>query len=424
MPLAKTDRSQDIEQFYARKRRRRLLIAGMLLLVAALLWIWHDQCQFHVCMAFDAADPVVEIRSDGFLAAGEKTPYTFYDWHGRPRWQIDRTRRHRYLRVHDAYMELAHQYALSPNGQYLSLVDGGGWGSRCTLVTWHHGTCIRKYTLPFVKIDSVLQLDDGRLFVSGRGASSGYRTILLKDSRIVAAADHWVLRDIALDLRMASAMQTSPVAGVLLAGFHPCGMNLTGNRINLLSIKRLPNGTPLDKGAVFLNDSGLIFRQGSLRPLIPGLSFGSYARLSPDRQYAIFIDNALISSLVVSLNTGKQWKIDLPSASGLISTGITVSNGGQFAVVPYDRDMLPLTRMLFTAYLRPLASRLPQHKQSTVFLFQQPGHQVAEISEREMTGNLSPGFLTPSPNGRALAGVVKTRDGKFRCILMRRGRWN
>lgn len=397
----------------SQKHRLWWLFTGILLLIAALLWFWHDLHQFHIVMSFDDSAPTLQVREGGFLVSGIQTPFTFYDWYGHSVWHANRE-----------IDPSEDQYDLSPNGRYLSLLNVEKSKRRNTLSTWENGKQAGILLLPFAFVKMIHQLDDGRVFVSGADILSRHSVVLIQENRIIAATSNRILWDIAPDLHLASVKWAGDNSTEKDEIGKICSLSIKHNSILLPLIPFAGNGSenwiPLRHGKALCN--GFVYQNGTIQAAAPGTINYDFDCITANKQYAAFFT---APPTVVSFETGQSWTLNLPkdyltNSDYIQSFSMEVSENGRFLAFNCLQDAYWRLRALLKKWPQ-LTSRIPVRQQNVVTLFEQPGTHVASFTSAAVSSDYDSYFrIIPSPDGKAMVGIIKSEKDRYRCVLLRR----
>jgi len=309
-------------------------------------------------------------------------------------------------------METTKRYALSPDGQFLSVIDNIPWAKQVELRTWRNGKPYRKMKVPLGLIDCVRQLNDGSVYIAGKRQGEMSRLLWINGVRITAQAEGYPILDIA------------PDAGAAMVSYHagrsgnygvPYSIAIAGSEIRLRPQVYRGECTVHDKGIVLFDDG---FRQlnGAVKPLVPGAPNVHLAGLSRMRRYALFARQK--RAVVISPVTGARWTFPIEHGAAIKDDLPGIAENGRFATVVVERDAYRMLRRLYAAF-PSLAQRLPQRRRQDVLLYARPGRLVANLSaslDREVVTD-TPWY--PSPDGRALLGFIREKDTRH-CVLVRR----
>ena len=395
-----------------RLRFRRLLwlLPALLLLVGGYLY-WRHLQQFRVALSFADMTPILEPRTAGFLVGGEETPYSFYDWRGALIWRVGETHRGRYIRAGEVLMETEKQYALSPDGQYLSAVDSVPWAKQVELKTWQKGKPYRTMVIPLGMVVTMRQMNDGSVYVAGKRQGEASRLLWIKGARIAAKAESYPVLDIATD---GGAAIVSYRAG-RTRNRLPYSMTIANGEIRLRPTIYRGDSTVHEKGIVLFDD-GFRLVNGAIKPLVPGAPNVHLAGLSRGRDYALFAGQG--RAVVISPVTGARWAFPVEAGAAIMDGLPGIADNGRFAAVVVERDAYRQLRRLYAAF-PPLAQRLPQRRRQDVLLYARPGRLVADLSESLDREVVTDAPWYPSPDGRALLGFIR-ENGARRCVLIHR----
>jgi len=411
LPLRQDDKTSKS----IRNRRLTLILAGLLLLAGGILWYLRDHRQYHIAMSFDDARPILAPRATGFLAGGEATPYSFYDWEGTLSWQVQERHRGRYIRTGAVLMETEKRYALSPDGRFLSVIDSMPWAAQVELRTWREGKQYRTMKIPLGTVHELHQMNDGSVYISGKRQNEAVKLLWVKETRVAAAVEHYRLLGISNDGGTALVSDTTRRSA---RPVFPCAIGIKNGRIVLRPVTvRFDCCSVYDKGVLLFSD-GFIHRKGVTKPIVRHVPVIHI--LGQSRGAAVFnADKGRV--LVISLVSGDMWSFRLKKGYTIQQEATGVSENGRFVAMTFQRDALLKLRRLYSLF-PPLARLLPKRTRREVLLYSRPGRQIVNLTDVLGKQETAGASWYPSPDGRAVVGVTVDRDNHYRCVLLRKRR--